>query len=71
MSDQKGPQELIAHNETGLITRGLDVEDLAAAIVRLGRDADLRLRLGGSARRAVETRSWAGAAEKFWQQSPR
>lgn len=70
VSDQRGPQELIDHDATGLITRGLDVEDLAAAIVRLGRDANLRADMGESARRAVETRSWAAAAEKFWQQSP-
>ena len=31
---------------TGLITRGLDVEDLAAAIERLGHDATLRARIG-------------------------
>ena len=66
VSDQKGPQELVENDVTGFVTRGLDVEDLTAAILRLGRDAPLRARIGEAARRAVETRSWATAAEKFW-----
>ena len=66
VSDQKGPQELVENGVTGMITRGLDAEDVAAAIMRLGRDAGLRARIGEAARRAVETRSWAAAAEKFW-----
>lgn len=69
VSDQKGPQELIDHGVTGMITRGLDVEDLAATIERLGRDAAWRARIGEAARRVVETRSWAAAAEKFWTMS--
>ena len=66
VSDQKGPQELIEDGVTGLITRGLDVDSLAGAIERLGRDAGLRQRIGDAARRVVETRSWAAAAERFW-----
>ncbi len=66
VSDQKGPQELVEDGVTGLITRGLDAEDVAAAVIRLGRDPALRARIGAAARRAVESRSWAGAAEKFW-----
>ena len=70
VSDQKGPQELIDHGVTGLITKGLDVDSLAAAIERLGRDARFRQAIGEAARKAVETRSWAEAAEKFWNLSP-
>ena len=66
VSDQKGPQELIDDGVTGLITRGLDVDSLTGAIERLARDAELRRRIGEAARRAVETRSWGAAAEKFW-----
>ena len=66
VSDQKGPQELIENNVTGLITRGLDADDVAAAIGRLMRDSELRARISEAARRAVESRSWATAAEKFW-----
>ena len=69
VSDQKGPQELIDHGVTGLITRGLDVGSLAGAIEQLGSDAELRRRIGEAARRVVETRSWATAAEKFWSNS--
>ena len=70
MSDQKGPQELIENGVTGLITRGLDADDVAEAIGKLARDAGLRARLGEAARRVVESRSWASAAEKFWAGSP-
>jgi glycosyltransferase involved in cell wall biosynthesis len=70
VSDQKGPQELIEDGVTGLITRGLDVDDVAAAILRVARDAGLRQRISEAARRAVESRSWATAAEKFWTGSP-
>ncbi len=66
VSDQKGPQELIENGVTGLITRGLDADDVAAAIEKLARDPALRERIGEAARRAVESRSWATAAEKFW-----
>ena len=69
VSDQKGPQELVEHGVTGLVTRGLDLDDLTAAIERLARDASLRTRMGEAARRAVESRSWATAAEKFWTNS--
>ena len=41
VSDQKGPQELVENGVTGLVTRGLDVEDLTAAIERLARDAGM------------------------------
>ena len=66
VSDQKGPQELVKHGVTGLITRGLDADDVAAAIERLARDPALCQRMGEAARKVVETRSWATAAEKFW-----
>ena len=66
VTDQKGPQELIDGGVTGLITRGLDVDDLAAAIFRLAQDPKLRASIGAAGRRAVESRSWAGAFEKFW-----
>ncbi len=69
VSDQKGPQELVEPGVTGLITRGLDLDDLAAAVERLARDPDARARMGEAARRAVESRSWATAAEKFWTNS--
>ena len=57
VSDQKGPQELVENGATGFVTRGLDVEDLTATVIRLGRDAGLRAKVGEAARRAVETRS--------------
>ncbi len=66
VSDQKGPQELVNHGVTGLVTRGLDADDVAAAVEKLARDPALCHRIGEAARKAVESRSWATAAEKFW-----
>jgi glycosyltransferase involved in cell wall biosynthesis len=66
VSDQKGPQELVENGVTGLITRGLDAEALAAAIIGLARDPALRARIGAAARRSVESRNWSAAFEKFW-----
>ena len=66
VSDQKGPQELVENGVTGVVTRGLDADDLATAIERLARDPAARAGMGEAARRAVESRSWATAAEKFW-----
>lgn len=69
VSDQKGPQELIENGVTGVITRGLDAADLAAAIERLARDPAGRARMAETARRSVETRNWSVAFEKFWGES--
>ena len=66
VSDQKGPQELVKDGVTGFVTRGLDAEDVAAAIGKLARDPALRARVSEAARKSVESRSWTTAAEKFW-----
>jgi glycosyltransferase involved in cell wall biosynthesis len=70
VSDQKGPQELVENGVTGLVTRGLDVEDVTRAILLLARDPGLRHRMAEAARRSVESRSWSTAIEKFWSLSP-
>ncbi len=70
VSDQKGPQELVENGVTGLVTRGLNVDDVTGAIMRLGRDDALRQRIAEAARRSVESRSWSTAVEKFWSLSP-
>jgi phosphatidylinositol alpha 1,6-mannosyltransferase len=59
----------VENGVTGLVTRGLDLDDLAAAVERLALDAGLRAQMGEAARRSVETRSWATAGEKFWAMS--
>ncbi|MBV9658893.1 MAG: glycosyltransferase, partial [Verrucomicrobia bacterium] len=70
VSDQKGPQELVQEGVSGFVTRGLDAADLARVIDVLVRDAKLRARIGAAARRAVETRNWQAACERFWAMSP-
>jgi glycosyltransferase involved in cell wall biosynthesis len=45
-----GSEDYVAEGETGLLVPPRDVEALAAAILRLWEDADLRRRLGAAAR---------------------
>ncbi|PYL07930.1 MAG: histidinol-phosphatase [Verrucomicrobia bacterium] len=67
VSDSGGPKELVKNNETGLITRSHDVDDLTDAVRRLVRDRDLRERMRANARESVADRSWPSAFAKFWR----
>jgi glycosyltransferase involved in cell wall biosynthesis len=51
--DRWGPAELIQDGETGLLAPWMDVAALAERMIRLGRDAKLRARLGGNGRNWV------------------
>lgn len=66
VSDRGGPQELVRHGVTGLITRGRDRERLLEAIETLLVDPDRRRRLGHAARLDAEHRGWAGIVSDFW-----
>jgi glycosyltransferase involved in cell wall biosynthesis len=55
-TDTEGNRELIVHEQTGLISPVGDAQDLAAAILRLHRDPDLRGRLVSTARASVTKR---------------
>ncbi len=66
VSDQGGPKDLIAHGRTGFITRALDAEDFASALVRLADDSALRAAMGVEAHRTVQSRDWAEAGRQFW-----
>jgi glycosyltransferase involved in cell wall biosynthesis len=70
VSDVGGPRDLVEHGVDGLITRGLDAEDLCAAISTLAADAELRRSMGNSGRRRVEGRDWVEAFGQFWSASP-
>ena len=54
VSDIAGNNEVIQHEQNGLLVRVNDEQDLACAIVRLAADQALRARLGQEALRAVE-----------------
>jgi glycosyltransferase involved in cell wall biosynthesis len=49
-----GTPEILHHEETGLIFRPGDAQDLASQVERLGRDPELRERCARNARRLVE-----------------
>jgi len=67
VSDSGGPKELVKNNETGLITRSHDVDDLTDAVRRLIVDPTLRERMRANARESVADRSWPSAFAKFWR----
>ena len=66
VSDSGGPKELVENNETGLITKAHDVEDLTRAIRDLVLDSDRRKSMGNHARESVINRTWPNAFRKFW-----
>jgi glycosyltransferase involved in cell wall biosynthesis len=66
VSDAGGPRDLIAHGETGFITRALDVADFTAALRRLIEEPALRAKMSAEAFRTVQTRDWSEAGRAFW-----
>jgi glycosyltransferase involved in cell wall biosynthesis len=66
VSDSGGPKELVNENETGLITKSHDAEDLARAIRQLVADPARRQSMGNRARELVADRTWPAAFRKFW-----
>jgi glycosyltransferase involved in cell wall biosynthesis len=54
-TDSGGTPEIIEHEVSGLLVKPEDEKSLAAAILRLLEDPDLRRRLGAGARRKAET----------------
>lgn len=48
-----GTVEIVTDEETGLVVPPADVEELVAALTRLGGDADLRRRLGRAGQASV------------------
>ncbi len=54
ISDAVGAGDAVSPGDNGIIVRAGDAEDLAQALSRLADDADLRMAMGASARRAVE-----------------
>jgi glycosyltransferase involved in cell wall biosynthesis len=70
VSDVGGPRDLVAHGLDGLVTKALDVADLAGAILRMVESPAERQAMGAAARKRVETRDWSTAFEAFWRESP-
>lgn len=65
-SDVGGLRELVRDEQTGVLFRAGDAEDLAAGLARLIGDCDLRRTLGENARaHAVEARSWKTIVARY------
>jgi len=69
VSDVGGPKDLVEEDVDGLITKGLDLDALTAAIRQLVEDATLRHRMGIASRARVAERDWSRAARLFWEGS--
>ena len=64
-----GTQEIVAHEETGLLFQPGDAGSLAGEIIRLLGDEELRLRLRKRAILAVQGRySWDTLTQEPWRQ---
>lgn len=72
-SDVGGISDIVADGETGLLTPPGDSPAIAAAILRLLADADLRERMGEAGRRRMErlfdARLWARSLHAVYQQA--
>ncbi len=66
VSDSGGPKELVENNQTGVITKSHDVDDLTRAIRELVLDSNRRESMGNHARDSVINRTWPTAFRKFW-----
>jgi glycosyltransferase involved in cell wall biosynthesis len=55
-TQMEGIEELVTHNETGLLTNPGDIEGLAKSLQRLLTDTQLRRRLADKARQLIEER---------------
>jgi glycosyltransferase involved in cell wall biosynthesis len=61
-----GNEELVEQDETGILVPAEDVDALRAALEKLLTDADLRQRMGQSARQRVENQfTWRAVAEQY------
>jgi glycosyltransferase involved in cell wall biosynthesis len=69
VSNQGGPHELVEHGITGLITRGRDVDDFAAALATLAHDPVMREQMRENGRRSVKHRDWSNSFAQFWAMS--
>ena len=66
VSDVGGPQELVDHGVTGLVTKARNVAEFANAIRTLAADEAKRREMGRKARESVLNRSWPNAFRSFW-----
>ena len=69
VSDIGGPRDLVEDGVDGLITKGLDLDALTAAVKLLAGDEVLRARMGEASRGRVAKRDWSLAARLFWEGS--
>lgn len=68
VSNAGGPKDLVGHEQDGIITKALDLDELTQAIQRLSEEETLRKAWSLAARERVSDRNWGHAAQKFWEE---
>lgn len=68
VTDQGGPRDLIETNADGFVIRSRDAHALAERILWFYQHPEERQAMGCAGRAKVESRDWAKAFEKFWDE---
>ncbi len=70
VSDEGGPKDIIAPDQTGIVLPGHDKTRWAEAMRSLAFDRDLRLSMASAARVRASSRDWNTAFREFWDDKP-
>jgi len=70
VSDEGGPNEIIAAGESGIVLPGHDRTAWRAAMRDLAFDRERRLRMASAARAHTAARDWTSAFREFWNHDP-
>ncbi len=70
VSDEGGPKEIIAVDETGRVLAGYDTEAWRIAMRELVMNESLRQRMSAAARAHAQSRDWTTAFREFWDENP-
>jgi glycosyltransferase involved in cell wall biosynthesis len=69
VSDKGGPNEMVLHGKTGMVTRARDASSMLASIEQLIEQPQLRHLMAQHCRVYAETRSWRQIYQDFWSES--
>lgn len=70
VSDEGGPKEIIAPDQSGFVLPGHDVSAWGSKMRELVFNTELRQRMASVARARAATRDWTTAFREFWEHEP-